>query len=138
MRFLARAGLGRSSAPYLFAALAMITAPANAASTKNEAIVFVDGAAKPDDAVPEMLEIAAKRARQAGFNYFGVISAQFGQSYKAGHQSGNIGGGGSVDHGGLGPVYSLTARIRFLSESELPANRDGIYDVTRLLGGGSR
>jgi hypothetical protein len=77
---------------------------------------------------------AAQTAQAQGYEYFGVVSLEERSSQGWITTSGRMGLGG----GGLAPAIPTRdlyadMTVRFLHASELPADRDGIYQTSALL-----
>ncbi len=82
------------------------------------------------------LVTAARQASKRGYEYFAVVALNDGRQSNYESMRGSIVEHTSSAHGGWGaPFSSATAdlTVRFLHPSELPQNRDGIYETSVVL-----
>ncbi len=85
----------------------------------------------------QALVSAAKLAQAKGYPYFAVVAVVDRSASRQDLMRGQIAAPGQQQNVDYVPTRDLTAdlTVRFLRATELPANRDGVYDAAAVLSG---
>lgn len=111
------------------------TSSASRMLNANTALISILAVPGPGDVTRQkMLSAAAKLARARGYQYFGVLALKATSERRNTYWGGPIGmAGPKTFMNSYERESSVDVTVQFLHENELPADRDGIYDVKAIL-----